>query len=45
MKFKDTLTGAVLETNNEFVINQYKKYTDRYKEVKDKTEIKKQIKK
>lgn len=33
-KFKDTLTGATLETDNEFVIAQYEKHTDRYQEVK-----------
>ena len=34
MKFKDLVTGAVLDANNEMVIEQYKKHTDRYKEVK-----------
>lgn len=33
MKFKQLSTGAILETNNEFVINQLKKSTD-YEEVK-----------
>lgn len=45
MKFKDALTGAILETDNEFVISQYKKYADRYKEVKVKPETKTTIKK
>lgn len=35
MKFRDNLTGATLEVNNEIVIEQYKKHTDRYKEVKE----------
>lgn len=33
MKFKQISTGAMLETNNEFVIGQLKKSTD-YEEVK-----------
>ena len=33
MKFKQINTGAILETNNEFVIEQLKKSTD-YEEVK-----------
>lgn len=33
MKFKQINTGAILETNNEFVINQLKKSAD-YEEVK-----------
>jgi hypothetical protein len=33
MKFKQLGTGAILETNNEFVIGQLKKSTD-YEEVK-----------
>ena len=33
MKFKQLNTGAILETNNEFVINQLKKSAD-YEEVK-----------
>jgi hypothetical protein len=33
MKFKQKSTGAILETNNEFVINQLKK-SDYYDEVK-----------
>ncbi len=33
MKFKQISTGAMLETNNEFVIEQLKKSTD-YEEVK-----------
>ena len=44
MKFRDNLTGATLEVNNEIVIEQYKKHTDRYKEIKPevkKTEAKK----
>ena len=39
MLFKDNVTGAKLDVNNEFVIEQYKKYPERYKVVK--TEIKK----
>ena len=34
MKFKQLSTGAILETNNEFVINQLKKSTD-YEEVRE----------
>jgi hypothetical protein len=44
MKFKDIITGATLDVANEFVIEQYKKHTERYKEVKPepkKTEEKK----
>ena len=33
MKFKQLGTGVILETNNEFVINQLKKSAD-YEEVK-----------
>ena len=33
MKFKQINTGVILETNNEFVINQLKKSAD-YEEVK-----------
>ncbi len=33
MKFKQITTGVILETNNEFVINQLKKSTD-YEEIK-----------
>lgn len=33
MKFKQISTGVILETNNEFVIEQLKKSTD-YEEVK-----------
>lgn len=40
MKFVDVKTGVTLETTNEFVIEQYKKNTDRYKEVKAKAEPK-----
>jgi hypothetical protein len=35
MKFKDLILGNILETSNEFVINQYKNHTDRYEEVKE----------
>lgn len=38
MVFKDIVTGAKLEVNNEFVVEQYKKYPDRYKEVKAEVE-------
>jgi hypothetical protein len=34
MKFKQLNTGAILETNNEFVINQLKKSKD-YEEIKE----------
>lgn len=34
MKFKDLITGNVIECNNDFVIEQYKKYSDRFKEIK-----------
>lgn len=40
-KFKDMITGAILETDNEFVIEQYLKYADRYREIKGKAESKK----
>ena len=36
MKFKDNLTGLTLDTENLFVIGQYKKHIDRYTEVKQK---------
>lgn len=35
MKFKDLRTGLTLETNNKFVIEQYKKYSDKYKSIED----------
>lgn len=35
MKFKDIKTGAILDTDNEFVILQFKKHAERYKEVKE----------
>ena len=34
MKVQDTLIGCIVETNNEFVIEQLKKYPARYKEIK-----------
>ena len=34
MKVKDLTTGNILESNNEIVIEQFKKNPDRYKEVK-----------
>lgn len=34
MKFKQLSTGAILETNNEFVINQLKKSTN-YEEIRE----------
>lgn len=37
MKFRDLVTKAVIETDNEFVIEQMKKHRDRYKEVKPET--------
>ena len=42
MKFKDLNTGAILETENNFVIEQYKKYPKRYKEIKNGTETTKE---
>lgn len=39
MKVRDTLIGCVIETNNPFVIEQFKKNSARYQEVKK--EIKK----
>ena len=36
MKFKDLITGNVIETENEFVIEQNKKHTEKYKEIKEK---------
>ena len=38
MKFKDTVTGFVLETDNKFVIEQYKKHSERYAEIKPKAQ-------
>ncbi len=37
MKFKDKVTGLILETKNDFVIGQYKKHANRYQEVKPNT--------
>jgi hypothetical protein len=37
MKFKDLVTGNVVESNNDFVVAQYKKNPTRFKEVKAKT--------
>lgn len=34
MQVKDLITGAKLVTDNEFVIEQFKKHSDRYKEIK-----------
>lgn len=34
MKFKDLVTGAILEVDNAFVVEQCQKHSDRYKEVK-----------
>ena len=34
MRFKDTVTGAIVETANEFVVEQFHKHPDRYKEIK-----------
>ena len=34
MQFKDTMTGAKIDVVNDIVIEQLKKYPDRYKEVK-----------
>lgn len=36
MKFRDLLTNCFVETNNDSVIEQYKKYSDRYEIVVDK---------
>lgn len=41
MKVQDTAIGCIIETDNEFVIEQFKKYPARYKEIK-KVETKKQ---
>lgn len=35
-KFKDLITGAVLATDNQFVIDQYLRYSNRYQEIKGK---------
>lgn len=35
MIFKDTVTGAKLKVDNEFVVEQFKKNPQRYKEVKN----------
>ena len=37
MKFKDTITGGTLITNNDEVIKQLKKSPERYKEIKPET--------
>ena len=34
MQFKDTMTGAKIDVVDDIVIEQLKKYPDRYKEVK-----------
>ena len=34
MQFKDTITGAKIDVVNNIVIEQLKKYPDRYKEIK-----------
>ena len=44
MKVQDTVIGCIIETDNEFVIEQLKKYPARYKEIK-KVEPKKSGKK
>lgn len=44
MKFKDLQTGRELTTDNSFVIEQYKKYPERYKEVKEKPVTKEKAK-
>ena len=44
MKFKDLRLGNVLETSNEFVINQYRNHADRYQEVREEKEIKRKKK-
>lgn len=41
MRFKDITTGNILETNNAFVIEQYKKTPEKYEEIKPKTTPKK----
>lgn len=38
MKFEDLVTGNVVDSDNEIVIEQYKKHSDRYKPVKIKVE-------
>lgn len=35
MKFKDLKLGNILETSNEFVIEQYKNHAERYEEIKE----------
>ena len=40
MKFKDIITGAILESENSFVVEQMKKYKDRYREIKSKAQSK-----
>lgn len=36
MKFKDTVVGCIIETDNLFVIEQFKKHNTKYQEVKKK---------
>lgn len=35
MKFKDLVTGNILETENEMVIRQFLTYHDRYKQIEE----------
>ena len=42
MKFRNKITGLVEEITNKMVIEQYKKHTDRYEEVKEKKTTKKE---
>jgi hypothetical protein len=36
MKFKDTVIGCIIETENPLVIEQFKKHSAKYQEVKKK---------
>lgn len=42
MKFKNKITGLIETVTNKDVIEQYKKHTDRYEEIKDKKPTKKE---
>lgn len=36
MKFKDTVTGALVATDNPFVVEQYEKHPERFEKVEEK---------
>jgi hypothetical protein len=36
MKFKDTVIGCIIETENPLVIEQFKKHSAKYQEIKKK---------